>query len=282
MTTEQMIHSFPNISTYCDLCVPAPQKNRDRHLRGVFDTLIEFGYGACAVTTTVSGKITDAHRNATVPFKHSKISAVPEKIKKNKNKKENSSVVDINFSANTPEKLCVYSRITVDMTEPKDFETLDRQRDVLRTYDIVALRPSDERMFKGCCERIDVDVITFDCTTRTTFMPKPLQIKRAIENGVYFEITYGPSIRDTAARRAMIGNAINIIRATKGKNILISGEIEHVLELRGPYDMINFTSLFEMKQEAARKALSGAAREVLLHGHTRRTTANAAVSITSA
>ncbi|KNC75592.1 hypothetical protein SARC_11887 [Sphaeroforma arctica JP610] len=134
-------------------------------------------------------------------------------------------------------------------------------------------------MFKKCCDRSDIDIIAFDCSTKTTFMPKPPEIAKLRTNGVYLELSYGPSIRDTNTRRIMIGNAINVVRVTKGKNLLISGEAEHVLELRGPYDMVNFASLYELKQESAHRALSSAGREVLLHAHTRRHTARAAVEV---
>ena len=44
---------------------------------------------------------------------------------------------------------------------------------------------------------------------------------------------------NAGARRHLISNALSLIHMTKGKNILLSSEAEKVLQMRGPYDVIN-------------------------------------------
>lgn len=37
----------------------------------------------------------------------------------------------------------------------------------------------------------------------------------------------------------MISNSMNLVRATKGRNIILTSEARRVLDLRGPYDVMN-------------------------------------------
>ncbi|KNC69554.1 hypothetical protein SARC_17934, partial [Sphaeroforma arctica JP610] len=80
------------------------------------------GYGACAVTTTVTGKITDTHRNTTAVYAHTS----PKSIATAKKKKTANTLQDLLYNPKAPTELLVYSRITVVMSEPKDLEMLVR------------------------------------------------------------------------------------------------------------------------------------------------------------
>jgi len=44
---------------------------------------------------------------------------------------------------------------------------------------------------------------------------------------------------DSNTRRGVITSAMSLIRATRGKNIIISSNALYAMELRGPYDIIN-------------------------------------------
>jgi RNase P/RNase MRP subunit p30 len=44
---------------------------------------------------------------------------------------------------------------------------------------------------------------------------------------------------DAASRRQLISNAQNLVRVTRGKNIIITSEAQKAMELRGPYDIVN-------------------------------------------
>jgi len=84
----------------------------------------------------------------------------------------------------------------------------------------------------------------------------PFHLKRgpvteAIKKGIMFEISYSQSIEgpflnnlnligiDMTFRRMIFSNAIQLIRATKGKNIIFSSGTDEAFYHRSPYDVIN-------------------------------------------
>lgn len=48
---------------------------------------------------------------------------------------------------------------------------------------------------------------------------------------------------DASNRRNLITNALNLVRVTKGKNIILSSAARRAIELRGPHDVINLYDL---------------------------------------
>ena len=44
---------------------------------------------------------------------------------------------------------------------------------------------------------------------------------------------------DSTAKRHLISNAVNLIRVTKGRNIIVSSQALNAMETRGPYDVTN-------------------------------------------
>jgi ribonuclease P/MRP protein subunit RPP1 len=82
----------------------------------------------------------------------------------------------------------------------------------------------------------------------------PFKLKRgpvteAIKKGIMFEICYSAAIEgnrkndfsellDSTLRRMVFSNAIQIIKATKGKNLIFSSGCKDPFYHRGPYDII--------------------------------------------
>jgi ribonuclease P/MRP protein subunit RPP1 len=73
--------------------------------------------------------------------------------------------------------------------------------------------------------QLEVDIITFDFSRKLPFYLKLPPVGVAIERGIFFEICYSPSLRDMSSRRFLVSNALQLVRATKGKNIIISSEV---------------------------------------------------------
>ncbi|RKO84025.1 RNase P subunit p30, partial [Blyttiomyces helicus] len=110
---------------------------------------------------------------------------------------------------------------------------------ILSTYDLLAVQPTTEKLFQAACKTYEVDIISLDMGSRLPFYLKQPMVNLAISRGLYFEICYGPAIRDQSTRRHLISNAAALIRVTKGKNVIISSEALKAMEVRGPYDVIN-------------------------------------------
>jgi len=85
------------------------------------------------------------------------------------------------------------------------------------------------------------------------------------------EICYSSSLRDNGARRHVIRNASELVAATRGRNIIISSEAQHALELRGPYDVMNMSCLFGLDTSFAKQSVSSTCRAAIFRGASRKT-----------
>ena len=95
----------------------------------------------------------------------------------------------------------------------------------------------------------------------------------AIQRGVKFEICYASAILATdggASRRNLISNATQLIRATRGKGIIISSEAQKALACRGPWDIINLAAVWGLGQERGVEAVGREARNVVVQAEMKR------------
>lgn len=170
----------------------------------------------------------------------------------------------------------VFSRVTVKLEDQSQLHQLASTP--FSTFDILAVTPTTEKLFQQCCSSLEVDIISLDLTSRLPFYLKLSQVRQAVQRGIHFEIVYSPAIRSTSQRKYIISNALEIVRATKGKNTLLSSQAESTLDLRGPYDISNLGLLFGLKEEQCKVATSISARAVLYHAKGRKCTVKSAIT----
>jgi ribonuclease P/MRP protein subunit RPP1 len=70
---------------------------------------------------------------------------------------------------------------------------------------------------------------------------------------------------------------MGLVRATRGRSLLLSSEARRTADIRGPYDVINLATFWGMKQEFG----MGDGRKVVLHSEARRLTYKGAVQVMS-
>lgn len=95
----------------------------------------------------------------------------------------------------------------------------------------------------------------------------------ALQRGVKFEICYGPGILNSdggASRRNLISNATQLIRATRGRGIIISSDTKRALACRGPADVVNLAVLWGLGQEKGMEAVGKEARGVVVQAEMKR------------
>ncbi|KAK4351493.1 hypothetical protein RND71_030806 [Anisodus tanguticus] len=156
-----------------------------------------------------------------------------------------------------------YTRLTVVVDSSSQASALNSGNPILKSYDIVAVRPLNQNAFEQACQVSEVDIIAIDFSDKLPFRLKPSMVKAAIQRGVYFEITYSSLISDAQMRRQIISNAKLLVDWTRGKNLLFSSAAPSVTELRGPYDIANLASLLGLQLERAKAALSKNCRTVI-------------------
>ncbi|CAN6871183.1 unnamed protein product [Brassica oleracea var. botrytis] len=162
-----------------------------------------------------------------------------------------------------------YTRVTVKLESKAQCLGLNSGNPVLKSYDIVAVRPMNQYAFDQACAKAEVDVISIDFSNLQFRLMHPL-VKAAVKRGVYFEIKYSHLLSDAEKRRQVISNAKLLVDWTKGKNLIISSGAPSenkgppsVTELRGPNDVINLMSLLGLSSERARAAISVNCRNMI-------------------
>ena len=160
-----------------------------------------------------------------------------------------------------PFGLKVLSRLTLTIS---DLSQNHRLSQLQLSYDIIALRPTEERTFQVCCSSLDCDVISLDFTARLPFPIRFKTVASALQRGIRFEICYSPGIAGSSdARRNLISGAAALIRATRGRGIIVSSEAKTALGLRGAWDVINLATCWGMSQERAKEAVCEEAGRVV-------------------
>ncbi len=106
-------------------------------------------------------------------------------------------------------------------------------------------------------------------------------LQLAVARGVRFELCYAPGIvaADAMARRNVIGNATQLIRATKGKGLIISSEARSALGLRAPIDLVNLAAVWGLSTEKGREAVEREARLVVVAADMKRTSWRGVVDV---
>ncbi|KAF9581924.1 Ribonuclease P protein subunit p30 [Lunasporangiospora selenospora] len=171
-----------------------------------------------------------------------------------------------------------YSRLTLVLEDTSQNYGLSGNNPQVLSYDILAVQPTTEKMFQSACSTLDVDIISIDMSSKIPFYLKHTTVGQAVERGIFFEICYSAALKDASARRNLIMNAKSLIRVTRGRNLIITSQARKAMELRGPYDMVNFATLLGIGQSAAKDCLSTNCRAVLFHAETRRNTTKAVFS----
>jgi RNase P/RNase MRP subunit p30 len=162
------------------------------------------------------------------------------------------------------------SRLTIEITDSKDLYQFSNPNNALKSYDILAIEPKNERIFELACSDVNVDIITINFEDKINFVLKKTQINAAIERGMFFEIVYGNLIKDSSGnnsnkRSLFISNVLLLLDVTKGKNVIISSGVNNFYDHRSPYDiMIIFDTIFEVNKSTLNKMLNNNCEKVIL------------------
>lgn len=62
-------------------------------------------------------------------------------------------------------------------------------------FDILAVRPTNEKMLQMACATLEVDIISLDLSSRLDFYLKHTTLGQAVTRGIFFEVTYSAAIK---------------------------------------------------------------------------------------
>ncbi|BFZ55915.1 RNA-binding RNA processing protein rpp1 [Savitreella phatthalungensis] len=176
--------------------------------------------------------------------------------------------------------MTVLSRVTISLEDKSMNYNL---ANAASRFDILAIRPTSEKTLQYACGQMDIDLVSLDFTTRLPFLLKFAMAGTAYGRGVGLEISYAAAMADdTAGRRCLFSNASSLVRASRGKGILISSGAASQNLLRSPHDMINLATFWGLPQNRAAQAVGDNARKLIVKAMTRRTVHKGVVRITQA
>lgn len=147
-------------------------------------------------------------------------------------------------------------------------------------YDILALRPVDEKTFQHACNTADCEIISVDLTQRLGFHFKFKTVSEAIKRGVRFEVCYSQGLLgEPLARRNLISNVTQLVRATRNRGIILSSEAKLAVGCRGPWDVVNLAAVWGLPQDRAHEAITKEARSVVVSARLKRTSFRGVVDV---
>ncbi|KUL84411.1 hypothetical protein ZTR_08819 [Talaromyces verruculosus] len=222
---------------FYDLNVPYAAD--EAQLTNTLNFLAEVGYTTVALSQTMSGKLPP---NLAAP----------------------------RLPSNAPKSLTLLTRLNLVLSDPSQSY---RMANLIPLFSIVAVRPMNEKSLLNACTNLDCDLISLDLSVRLPFHFKFKTVSSAISRGVRFEICYSPGITGSGleARRNLIGNAMSLIRATRGRGIIISSEAKRALAIRAPMDVVNLACVWGLSHERGKEAICEEARKVVALSSLKRT-----------
>ncbi|CAL3972228.1 hypothetical protein PZA11_004597 [Diplocarpon coronariae] len=224
-----------------DLNIPWSSSTPDPSLHRTISFLTSLGYGTLALNYIHSG-------------------ALPSTI---------SCAIPLPLPFAVPPNTTILRRCTLVFTDPSQNY---RMPALAAAYDILALRPTNEKAFLACCTSLtEHSLISLDLTQRFPFHWKPKPLMTAIHRGLRIEICYGQATGgDASARRNFISNVLAIVRATKGRGLVISSEARSVLGVRAPADVLNLLGVWGLGRERGLESVGVRAREVIVNERLKR------------
>jgi ribonuclease P/MRP protein subunit RPP1 len=169
-------------------------------------------------------------------------------------------VADLSVLRQRNPTLTLLTRLTLHISDHSQNHSLSQQQS---TYDIIALRPLNEKSLQHCCSTLDCDLISLDLSQRLPFLLKFPTVSSAITRGVRFEICYSPITGSSDAKRNLIAGATTLIRATRGRGIILSSEAKSAFGLRGPHDVMNLAQIWGLEQAKGKEGLVEEAGKVV-------------------
>ena len=156
--------------------------------------------------------------------------------------------------------LKLLTRLTLNISDTSQNHRLSTLQSI---YDLIALRPLNEKSLQQCCATLECDIISIDFAARLPFIIRFTTVASAIQRGVRFEIGYSAITGSSEAKRSLIAGATSLIRATRGRAIILSSEARNALGLRGPHDVMNLAHIWGLEQAKGKGALVEEADKVV-------------------
>lgn len=139
-----------------------------------------------------------------------------------------------------------FTRITMTLSNTTAVHKMMNHKKI-KKFDLVAVRIQDQEMLSTMSRKGDtVDIITFDpCTgQKPSWLYSSKLVQAVAAEGIAFELTYSGALTDSPNRREFLASGRLLMDATKkGGNVFFSSGTSSLIQIRGPYDVANLSTL---------------------------------------
>ncbi|KAE9551209.1 hypothetical protein FO519_005576 [Halicephalobus sp. NKZ332] len=175
-----------------------------------------------------------------------------------------------------------FTRITMTLSNTTAVHKIMNNKKI-KKFDLIAVRIQDQEMLTTMSRKGDfVDIITFDpCAgQKPSWLYSSKLVQAVASEGISFELTYSGGLTDSPSRREFLSSARLLMDATKkGGNVFLSSGARSLIQIRGPYDVSNLSSLFGMDPFYGIHFVSNDPKNILLRCQARRLTIKGGIHV---
>ena len=163
-------------------------------------------------------------------------------------------------------------RLTVEFDNRKQFDLMKSSTSPeMVQFDIIAAMPHTAEAFACACSRKDLDLISLDASSKLDFILRPELVLSSIKQGVFFELRYSGALQSSTRRQYFISNTAALLRASRGRGVILSSGASNPLELRGHHDLANLVLVCgSLGMETALECVAASCLAVIDRASTRR------------
>lgn len=176
----------------------------------------------------------------------------------------NINPINLSLLSEFKNRLTFFTRVTIIVDEPSQGQSISKLQSA---FDIIAVLPVSEKGLLLACTSLDIDLITFNYNKKLPTFLKHKTIGSAIKRGIKFEITYS-SFLNELTRSQFLNNSINLIRASRNQNLIISSGANSSVKIRSFNDILIILKILGFKQSNL-NLIKDKTSTVLLNGRLR-------------
>lgn len=163
-------------------------------------------------------------------------------------------------------KIKIYSRITLTLNDPADFQGL---RLFQNKFDLIAIQPTNEKALGMVITNLEVDIITFNYSDYLKFWLKNKSVHAAVfSKKRKFEIVYRPMF-DPTKRANFINVCKNLVRASRLSGLFLSSGATLPAHIKSKFDLQILCEFINVSKHKISALLNENPTSVLLTGKLR-------------
>lgn len=177
----------------------------------------------------------------------------------------------------------LFSRLTLVVADPAQIQGLAK---IQNHFDIIAIQPTTEKALQLAVSNLDIDIVSLSLAQRLPFYLKHKTVCSGVDRGLHFEICYSTVVSGAAGyttngtdvqlspsaqttRKNFFFNALQLIRASRSRGIVVSSGATHPLQVRNSSDILTVLKTLGLESGQAKLCVTSAPERALVTGRLR-------------